>query len=250
MYLLPAGFQSRSKTKWGGLGILPAMMDRSDYSAPMSNMIRYIPPGSSLIPRPPTTTVPRPPIVPVIEKPSPITAPIVRAPIPVAPKPVLPIVRPPISILPYPVPKPVMPVLPYRPPTPAPPVTPAVNTGTPVPTNFPTNQFYVANDGSVWEFGSGKWFNTGTPYSAPGASSPAPSPAPTPAPVSSTPVVTSSGGGTTSSPVNVAVTSDSGYQTILDWLPQRTLIGSVPNWAVVAGVGFLGWKIFSGKGGR
>src|SRR6266436_729056 len=168
MYLLPAGMPARSKTKWGGLGILPAIMDRSTlidrYTSGATNLFTY-PNGGSIAFRPPTTTVPRPPIIPVVEKPTPIVY--------VPPKPIVPI---------YPAPRPIpLPILP-KPPLPPVAVTPSANTGTPVPGGFPTNQFFVASDGSVWEFGSGKWFNTGTPYSAPGASAPA---AATPAPVAS-----------------------------------------------------------------
>jgi len=215
MYLLPSGVPARPNTKWRGLGILPAMMDRSTidrYSGAASNFIRYVPNGSGIIPRPP--------IVPVVEKPTPI-----------------------VSAPPRPMPRPILDLPQTVKPTGA--IVPAANAGTPVPSGYPVNQFYVATDGSVWEFTGGKWFNTGTPYSAPGATASASSPAPAP----SAPDASAGSTSAPSAPVNVSVTSDSGYQTILDWLPQSTLLSFAPNWAVL-GVGALAaWKLF-GKGGR
>jgi len=131
------------------------------------------------------------------------------------------------------------PILP--PPVPLPPV-PAPNAGTPVPAGYPTNQFFVAPDGSVWEYSqsAGSWFNTGTPYST-GATPSNPS----------TPTAGINTASGAPSPVNVTVTPapvSSGYQAILDWLTQSTLVSPVPNWIVAAGVGFVGWKMFgSGK---
>lgn len=102
--------------------------------------------------------------------------------------------------------------------------------GTPVPSGFPTNQFFVnQSDGSVWEYSgvSGKWVNTGTPYNIN-------APAAAPAPTTTTSV---SDAGTPTQPVSVSVaapSSESTYQTILDWLTQQTLISGVPNWTVAA----------------
>ena len=171
----------------------------------------------------------------------------------------------------------------YAPPVPMPVATnpPAdmpSTAGTPVPSGFPTNQFYVAPDGSVWEYStsSNSWFNTGTPYRQPGAApaaatSPVPAGWPTSAPYTDgtgniwtwngTAWVVSgsvgSGGLITSSspaaPVSVTVSptsTDTGYQAVLDWLTQQTLVSSLPNWLVLAG-GALAYKMFfasSGKG--
>jgi len=130
-------------------------------------------------------------------------------------------------------------------PTPSPPPVPAAaapTAGTPVPPGYPTNQFFVAPDGSVWEYSqtAGNWFNTGTPYST-GATPSNPS----------TPTAGINTASAAPSPVNLTVTPapiSSGYQAILDWLTQTTLVSPVPNWIVAAGVGFVGWKMFgSGK---
>jgi hypothetical protein len=149
--------------------------------------------------------------------------------------------------------------------------------GTPVPVGFPTNQFYVAPDGSVWEYStsSNSWFNTGTPYQAPG-STPVPAASPVPAGWPTTSAYTdsigniwtwngtawvvsgsvNSGGLMTSSspaaPVSVTVaptSTDTGYQAVLDWLSEQTLFTGLPNWMVLAG-GALAYKMFfaSGKG--
>jgi len=49
--------------------------------------------------------------------------------------------------------------------------------GTPVPANYPTDQFYVTPSGAVWEYSAaqGAWINVGTPYNvgASAASAPA-----------------------------------------------------------------------------
>lgn len=66
-----------------------------------------------------------------------------------------------------------------------------------------------------------------------------------------TTALTSSG---TPAPVDVSVSTpaaSSGYQDILNWLSENTLISSVPNWAVAGGVGLLGIALMSmGKGKR
>jgi hypothetical protein len=128
-------------------------------------------------------------------------------------------------------------------PPPSPPTGPDSTAGTPVPTGFPKNQFFVAPDGSVWEYStvSNSWFNTGTPYSTgatptgggSGASSGASSAAPAPVSVS----------------VAAPAAAESGYQSILNWLTQATLISPVPNWVVASGVVLLGYK-FLGSGGK
>jgi hypothetical protein len=62
-------------------------------------------------------------------------------------------------------------------PIPSPTASTSVYAGTPVPSNYPTNQFFVNSDGSVWEYSaaSGTWIDTGTPYNVgAGAASAAP----------------------------------------------------------------------------
>src|SRR6266850_8445319 len=152
MYLLPANTAPRSKTKWGGLGALPAVNGRRMtiiFPRPAPGIITV-----PLLPLPPQPgPMPTPRCVPgdVRMENAYWDSTLCRwvpnsTPVP------LPIVRPPI-----PIPVPVAPIV----------VTPGASTaGTPVPPSYPTNQFFVAPDGSVWEYSSssGKWFNTGTPY--------------------------------------------------------------------------------------
>lgn len=132
--------------------------------------------------------------------------------------------------------------------TPTIPATTPSTAGTPVPAGFPVNQFFVAPDGSVWEYSpsSNSWFNTGTPYNT-GGSSGGGATSPTP--------IATNGSGTSAQPVSVTVTTpgaaaESGYQSILDWLTQETLITSVPNWIVAGGVGLLIWKATQSGGKR
>lgn len=158
-----------------------------------------------------------------------------------------------------------------------PPPSNSFNPGTPVPSNFPTNQFFVNTDGSVWEYGTNGWFNTGTPYNT-GASSPA-------SPVTSTSAVTTSGtpvpagyptnatytasdgsiwsfnaatgtwqyagvsaSAATAAAATPAAAAESDFQSFVDWLPQSTLINGVPNWALAGGAMLLVYKLFySGK---
>lgn len=146
-----------------------------------------------------------------------------------------------------------------------------------MPAGFPTNQFYVAPDGSVWEYSvsSNSWFNTGTPYMQPG-SAPATATSPVPAGYPTSSAYTDANGNIwtwngsqwaisgsvqtggaitpTTPPVSVTVTptsTDTGYQAVLDWLTQQTLISSLPNWLVLAG-GALAYKMFfpSSSSGR
>lgn len=130
----------------------------------------------------------------------------------------------------------------YTPPgTAAPTPTPPSTGGTPVPAGYPPNQFFVAPDGSVWEYStsSNSWFNTGTPYNTGAASS--------------APPAANAGVSAPPQPVSVTVApaaAESGYQSILDWLTQETLITSVPNWIVASGVGLLIWKATNSGGKR
>lgn len=212
MYLLPANTAPRSKTKWGGLGSLGAAPVRGALTA-RSNMIRVLP-GIITVPLPPQPgPMPTPRCVPgdVRMENAYWDSKLCRW---------VPFVRG------------------------GPPPTPIVqtNAGTPVPPGFPTNQFFVAPDGSVWEYSSssGKWFNTGTPYNA--GVTPTPPTAPT------------NGSSAPSSPVSVTVTpgtpAESGYKPILDWLTQQTLITGLPNWIVGGGAALLAWKVFGTTGSK
>jgi hypothetical protein len=46
-----------------------------------------------------------------------------------------------------------------------------------------------------------------------------------------------------------AAAASSPYQSILTWLSQATLLSPVPNWVMVAGIGFVALK-FMQPGGR
>lgn len=202
-YLLPAGSAPRTKNKWG-LGIITSQLLRV---GPFTNG------GSVPLPQPAPAQYRGP----------------FPSPFPIGPVGVRPIVYP------SPTPNPPMPgPLPVAPNPP-----PDTNTsGSPVPSGFPTNQFYVAPDGSVWEYSvsGNRWFNTGTPYNvnAPGGGATAPTPASTTDSTASQP------------PVSVTVSTpatESGYQSVLDWLTQQTLISGFPNWVLLAG-GALAYKMF------
>lgn len=209
-YLLPAGTARRTKNKWG-LGAIILRNGGSPFPGPMPQPVFN-----------PTLNVGFP-----VTRPTPIASPI--------------IVRGPFTNAP-PMPGP-LPVAPSPPPDV--PVAAPANAGTPVPSGFPTNQFYVAPDGSVWEYSvsGNRWFNTGTPYNV---NAPANPPAPAAA-------ASPTDGGTSQPPVSVTVSTaptESGYQSILDWLTQQTLITGLPNWVLLAG-GAVAYKMFfsgSGKG--
>lgn len=51
---------------------------------------------------------------------------------------------------------------------------PAATSGTPVPSGYPTDQIFMAPDGSQWVYSSsqGTWLNVGTPYNLSAASNP------------------------------------------------------------------------------
>lgn len=112
---------------------------------------------------------------------------------------------------------------------------PALNTS-PVPANFPTNQLYVAPDGSFWEYSQarGMWINTGTPYNvgAPIAAAPTtPTSAPSPVTVVSPPA---------------PAPATSPYQSVIDFATGSTLISGIPNWLVGVGI-YLGGKLLLEK---
>jgi hypothetical protein len=130
--------------------------------------------------------------------------------------------------------------------TPLPPgaVAPTVvaNSGTPVPAGFPTNQIFIAPDGSQWIYSvpQGKWIYTGTPYNV-GVTPTVPvTPAPSASTAGTTPVSVSVTPTTTAAPVT------SPYQSILDFLTASSLIPGAPNWAVGLGA-LVAYKIFESK---
>lgn len=208
MYLLPAGEAPRSKTKWRGLGVIAngGSFFRAVFPRPMPVLQEPANPIIALPVLPPWRPTPMPPIT--------------RFPIPP---------QPPARQLPDPTNQ-----------LPAAPVT-SSTTGTPVPAGFPVNQFFVAPDGSVWEYSaaSKSWMNTGTPYNV-GASAAASTPA----------AAGSSSASTPAQPVSVTVNtpaaSSGGYQAILDWLTQKTLISGIPNWVIAGGGVLLAYKMSSG----
>lgn len=159
--------------------------------------------------------------------------------------------RTPIQIVREPILRTITPALPVESPISAPPAAtplPAIGTGanyagTPVPIGFPTNQFFVSNDGSVWEYSQAQsaWMNTGTPYNV-GTSVPPPAAAASTqaaaAPASAAPVV------------NITTpATPSAYQGVLDWLGQSTLISAVPNWVLVLSAGLVALKVSRGGSG-
>lgn len=162
--------------------------------------------------------------------------------------------------------------------------------GTPVPPGYSVNSIFIASDGSQWEYstGQGKWISVGTPYNLNPTAPPAPATpnASTAAQVYGTPVpvgylttqaytdpygnvwqfnpsygvwtetqlaTTGSTAPLTNGTVApaAAVTVDSTYSSILDWLTQQSLITGVPNWIIAAGLGFAALKVSqSGQGRR
>jgi hypothetical protein len=134
------------------------------------------------------------------------------------------------------------------PPTPGP-----SGAASPVPAGYPTNQIFVAPNGSFWEYSSSQnqWVNVGTPYNTgavgippavPSGSTPSGAPTSAGAPtVAPAPVTT----------VSIAPASST-YADILNWLEQDTLgatIGfSIPNWILVGGAAALAWKFYGSSG--
>ena len=217
-YLLPAGMPPRTQTKWlgelrglAGLGIAPIVALQARTNG--SNMIRYAPP---VAPKPPIVAAPKP-VYPIpVETPISVPKPVVLPPPPIVSKPpviTLPIVSKPPVILPQP-----------------PPVTAPSSSvaSSPVPSNFPKSGAYTDGNGNIWTWDGKQWAISGSVATGGAITSASPS-----------------------SPVNVTVSpaNDSGYQTILDWLTQQTLISGVPNWVIGGAAVLLGYKVL-GKGGR
>lgn len=120
--------------------------------------------------------------------------------------------------------------------TPTPQTPPAIG-GTPVPANYPTNQIFVASDGSFWEYSvtAGTWINVGTPYNVNAPAAPAPVAPVTPAPAAAP-------GVSVSVAPTAAPAPASPYQSVIDFATQDSLITGIPNWVTVA-VGFVAGKI-------
>lgn len=227
MYLLPAGEAPRSKTKWRGLGVIAnggGSFFRAVFPRPMP-VLQESPKPIALPVLPPWRPTPMPPI---------------RFPIPPQP-PARQLCQPPgdaspvagstwdpvncrwVMSLPQQIPSPVT----------------SSTTGTPVPAGFPVNQFFVAPDGSVWEYSAASktWLNTGTPYNVGAPAAPTPTPGSSSASTPAQPV---------SVTVNTPAASSGGYQAILDWLTQQTLISGIPNWVIAGGGVLLAYKMSSG----
>lgn len=167
---------------------------------------------------------------------------------------------------------------------PPPVTTPAQTAGTPVPPNFSQNQIFVSSTGAqyIYSTSQGKWISVGTPYNpnAPSATTPAATGAsyypgsPVPASWPTSQVFVDSAGnqwyynagyGTFQPMSNLATsstlsTSSSGalptgvvsspYSSVLSWLSQADLLPPIPNWGVVAGLGFLALKFMPSGGKR
>jgi hypothetical protein len=138
--------------------------------------------------------------------------------------------------------------------------------GTPVPVGFSASQIYVDGNGHQWMYNQAAGIfqdATAAAMSAATASEQAQAAqiaaatATSPGGPESPTLVTSPtlspylpAQGTTASgaPVSVSVTSGSSYSDILNWLGERTLVSFAPNWAILAGVGFLALKLSGKKG--
>ena len=125
----------------------------------------------------------------------------------------------------------------------APPAT--VNTGTPVPTNFPTNQAYVDSSGNVWAFNSSS--GTWQVASAAAASSVVPAGYPT------TQTYTDSAGNVWAFSngawgiIDAASSSSVSASSISTWLSESTIWSAVPNWGVLLGGAGILWFLTKKK---
>lgn len=93
----------------------------------------------------------------------------------------------------------------------------------PVPANYPTSLPYTDRQGNTWTYGTSGWQTSSYGSSAGGGGSYT--------------------GGTTT------VSTSSGYQSVLDWLSQQTLISGIPNWGIVAAAG-AAVLLLKNRGGR
>jgi hypothetical protein len=135
--------------------------------------------------------------------------------------------------------------------------------GTPVPVGFPITQIFVDPVGHQWMYqqSTGQWIDAtqaaqqaaitseqqqaaqiaaATATSPGGPESPTLVTSPTVSPyLPQQPSL---------SPVNVSVSSPSGYSDILNWLTESTLVSPIPNWVLLAGAGLVALKLSGKKG--
>lgn len=152
--------------------------------------------------------------------------------------------------------------------------TPFATTSTPAATAAaaltPTaNQSYTASDGSVWQYNATtlQWTEVSAPTAAGVAAAAAAAGIAATSgaiytaadgsqwqynattgiwqEVSGATLTTTSSSAGASTPALVAATgtTESDYQSVLDWLTQSTLVPSVPNWIMALGIGLVVWKI-------
>jgi len=115
-----------------------------------------------------------------------------------------------------------------------------------VPAGFPTNQFFVNSDGSVWEYSqtAGTWVNTGTPYNVGQSATQLQTAAQQAAAAAAAQQATTTPT-TATTPVSTTVVPSvtDTYSSIVAWLSQTDLLSSfglnVPNGLVVLGAGLL-----------
>jgi len=120
----------------------------------------------------------------------------------------------------------------------------SVGVSSPVPPGYPTNQFYVAPDGTLWEYAAAQsqWIPIPSNYAAAAAAAAGATPA--------TPQVTAALAPTAAPAQTVNVASSSGYSDILTWLQNSTLINGVPNWVIALGGAAVLFKIARPSGGK
>jgi hypothetical protein len=133
--------------------------------------------------------------------------------------------------------------------------------GTPVPVGYPTTSPYFDIYGNTWNFNAatGTWVETAQAAAATNilASGAGTVPVGTP---DNAPYTDANGNTWTYNSATgqwqetaLATASDS-YSSILSWLTQSSLLSPVPNWALVAGLGFIALKMMHPsaptKGGR
>jgi hypothetical protein len=127
-------------------------------------------------------------------------------------------------------------------------------TNTPVPLSWPTNQVFTDVNGNQWAYnaGYGTFQMTSSVFqsSALSTSSGVPAGTSTNAPYTdasgNTWVYNPSTGQWTISSAAAA----SPYTSVLTWLSQATLLSPIPNWALVAGLGFVALKFSQSSGAR
>lgn len=101
-----------------------------------------------------------------------------------------------------------------------------------VPANWPTNQPYTDASGNVWVYTGTGWqistYGTGTsPYTTAAAEQAAMS------------AQAYGGYGAPAAAPATAAAAGGGYQSILDWLSEETLISGLPNWGILAAAGVV-----------